>query len=225
MFSSTIAVKSTVLAAAVAAALGVAGCTDTASDTATSPTTSGSTGMSGSMPGMDHGGSSASAAPSATRSDFNDADVMFLQMMYPHHAQAVDMAKLVPGRSQNQQVITLAQNIEKAQDPEMTQMTDLLASFGKPAPSAEMSGHNMPGMGGMPGMMSAEQMNTLTGLSGTGFDQMWLQMMIDHHAGAIDMSNTELRDGTNPDAKKLAQAIIANQQAEITQMRGMLGQS
>ncbi|MGH3645218.1 MAG: DUF305 domain-containing protein [Mycobacterium sp.] len=217
MFSSTIAIKSTVLAAAVAAALTVAGCTDTASDTSASPTVSSSTATSGSMPGMDHGGSSASAAPSATRTDFNDADVMFLQMMYPHHAQAVDMAKLVPSRSQNQQVITLAQNIEKAQGPEMTQMTGLLASFGKPAPSTEMSGHDMPGM------MSAEQMTNLTGLSGKAFDQVWLQMMIDHHSGAIDMSNTELRDGTNPDAKKLAQAIIANQQAEITQMRGMLG--
>lgn len=224
MFSSTISAKPIVLAAAVAAALVVAGCTDTASDTATSPTAS-STAMSGSMPGMDHGGSSASAPPSATRSDFNDADVMFLQMMYPHHAQAVDMAKLVPSRSQNQQVITLAQNIEKAQGPEMKQMTALLTSFGKPAPSTEMSGHDMPGMGGMPGMMSAEQMNDLTGLSGKAFDQMWLQMMIDHHSGAVDMSNTELRDGTNADSKKLAQAIIANQQAEIAQMRGMLGQS
>ena len=73
-------------------------------------------------------------------------------------------------------------------------------------------------------MMSAEQMDHLKGLTGTAFDQAWLQMMIDHHGGAIDMSNTELRDGTNPDAKKLAQAIIANQQAEITQMRGILGQ-
>jgi uncharacterized protein (DUF305 family) len=103
-------------------------------------------------------------------------------------------------------------------------MTGLLTSFGKPAPSAEMSGHDMPGMAGMPGMMSAEQMNNLTGLSGKAFDQVWIQMMIDHHTGAIDMSNTELRDGTNPDAKKLAEAIIAHQQAEITQMRGMLGQ-
>ncbi len=55
----------------------------------------------------------------------------------------------------------------------------------------------MPGMAGMPGMMSAEQMTNLTGLSGKAFDQVWLQMMIDHHSGAIDMSATELRDGTN----------------------------
>ena len=224
MSSSTIVVKSAVLTAAVAAALTVAGCGDDVSDTSASPTVSSSTATSGSMPGMDHGGSSTSPAPSATRTDFNDADVMFLQMMYPHHAQAVDMAKLVPGRSQNQRLITLAQNIETAQGPEMTQMAGLLTSFGKPAPSVDMSGHDMPGMGGMPGMMSAEQMTNLTGLSGAGFDREWLTMMIDHHSGAVDMSNTELRDGTNPDAKKLAEAIIANQQAEITEMRGMLGQ-
>jgi uncharacterized protein (DUF305 family) len=220
MFISTNAVKTVVVAAAAIATLTVAGCSRNTSSTSSSPTTSSSPGMSGSMPGMDHGGSSASAAPSATRSDFNDADVMFLQMMYPHHAQAVEMAKLVPGRSQNQQVITLAQNIEKAQGPEMTQMTGLLQSFGKPAPAAD-SGH----MAGMPGMMSAPQMNTLTGLSGAAFDRMWLQMMIDHHTGAITMANTELRDGTNADGKKLADAIIANQKAEITQMQGMLGQS
>ena len=218
MSISTTAVKTVIAAAAAAAALTVAGCSDNTSNTSTSPTTASSTGMSGSMPGMDHGGSSASAAPpSGTRSDFNDADVMFLQMMYPHHAQAIEMAKLVPSRSQNQQVIKLAQNIDKAQGPEMTQMTGLLNSFGKPAPTAD-SGH----MAGMPGMMSAEQMNTLTGLSGAAFDRMWLQMMIDHHTGAITMSNTELSDGTNPDAKKMAEAIIANQQAEISQMQGML---
>ena len=219
MFISTTVTKTVIAAAAAAAALTVAGCSDNTSNTSTPPTTSSSAGMSGSMPGMDHGGSSASAAPSATRTDFNDADVMFLQMMYPHHAQAIDMAKLVPGRSQNQQVIALAQNIEKAQGPEMTQMTSLLQSFGKPAPAAD-SGH----LAGMPGMMSGDQMNTLTGLSGAAFDRMWLQMMIDHHTGAITMSNTELRDGTNPDAKKMAEAIIANQQAEISQMQGMLAQ-
>jgi uncharacterized protein (DUF305 family) len=208
--------KTIVVAAATAAALTVAGCSNgtSAAPASTSPA------MTGSMPGMDHGGSptstSASAAPNVTRSDFNDADVMFLQMMYPHHAQAIDMSKLVADRSDNQQVITLAQNIEKAQGPEMTQMTELLAGAGKPAPSAD-SGH-------MTGMMSSEQMASLQALSGAAFDRMWLQMMIDHHTGAIDMSNTVLQDGINPDVKKMAQAIIANQEAEITQMRGMLGQ-
>lgn len=209
-------IKNLVVAAATAAALTVAGCSNgTSAAPASSPPA-----MTGSMPGMDHGTSStsasASAAPNVTRSDFNDADVMFLQMMYPHHAQAIDMSKLVADRSKDQQLITLAGNIEKAQGPEMDQMTDLLESVGKPAPSAD-SGH-------MTGMMTSEQMASLAALSGADFDRMWLQMMIDHHEGAIEMSNTELKDGINPDARKMAQAIIANQQAEITQMRGMLGQ-
>jgi uncharacterized protein (DUF305 family) len=207
--------------AAATLAIAAAGCSNNATPS-TSPVTSSSTTTStgGSMPGMDHGSSPSSPAPAATRTDFNDADVTFLQMMYPHHAQAVDMAKLVPGRSQNEQVLALAANIEKAQAPEMTQFAALLQSFGKPAPAAD-SGHTAD----MPGMMTDEQMTTLKGLSGTEFDRMWLQMMIDHHTGAIIMANTELRDGTNADAKKLAEHIIANQQAEITQMRGMLGQS
>ncbi|MDX1892027.1 DUF305 domain-containing protein [Mycolicibacterium sp. 050158] len=223
MFSSAIAMKTTLLTAAIAAAITVSGCSGDAPNAAnasTSPTVSTSPAMSEPMPGMDHGGPSTSTA---TRNDFDDADVMFLQMMYPHHAQAVDMAKLVPSRSQDQKVVSLAEAIEKAQAPEMTQMAGLLESFGKPAPSVDTSTHEMPGTGGMPGMMSAEQMTTLAGLSGAAFDRMWLQMMIDHHAGAIDMSTTELRDGTNPDAKKLAQSIIADQQAEIVEMRSMLG--
>ena len=158
--------------------------------------------------------------PSATSSaapavNFNDADVMFLQMMYPHHAQAVEMAKLVPTRSQNQQVKDLAAAIEKAQAPEMQQMTTLLAGFGKPAPSATMS-HSMPGL------MTPQQMTELTGLSGAAFDKMWLQMMVEHHQGAITMANDELKNGTNADAKAMAQAIVTAQQAEITTMNGML---
>jgi uncharacterized protein (DUF305 family) len=220
MFTSSITAKTVLAAAAAVAALTIAACSDNASSTPATPTTSSSTGMSATMPGMDHGGSSAAEAPSATRTDFNDADVTFLDMMYPHHAQAVEMAKLVPSRSQNPQLIELAANIEKAQAPEMAQFAALLASFGKPAP--ENADHS--GMA-MPGIMTAEQMTALQGLSGTAFDTMFLQMMIDHHTGAIDMSNTELRGGTNPDAKKLAQDIITAQQAEITEMKGMLGKS
>ncbi|WP_433714020.1 DUF305 domain-containing protein [Nocardia sp. CA-084685] len=151
---------------------------------------------------------------------YNDADVTFLQMMYPHHAQAVEMADLVPNRSQNQQVLDLAANIKKAQDPEMTQIGALLQRFGKPAPSADASiGH------GMPGMMSQDQMSSLAALSGLDFDRMWLEMMINHHTGAVDMAETEQASGTNPEAQKLADSIISAQQTEIDQMNAMLGQS
>lgn len=211
-----IASIATAVAAGAAAAIALAACSPPNEQASTVSATTSSMPMSGhdmsghSMPGMS--GSSTSAAPAA---NFNDADVMFLQMMYPHHAQAVEMAKLVPTRSQNQQVKDLAAAIEKAQAPEMQQMTTLLAGFGKPAPSATMS-HSMPGL------MTPQQMTELTGLSGAAFDKMWLQMMVEHHQGAVTMANDELKNGTNADAKAMAQAIITTQQAEITTMNGML---
>lgn len=207
-----IASIATVAVAGTAAAIALAACSPPSEHASTLPATSSSMPMSGhNMPGMP-GMSGSSTAPAA---NFNDADVMFLQMMYPHHAQAVEMAKLVPTRSQNQQVKDLASAIENAQAPEMQQMTTLLAGFGKPAPSATMS-HSMPGL------MTPQQMTELTGLSGAAFDKMWLQMMVEHHQGAITMANDELKNGTNPDAKKMADAIIAAQQGEITTMNGML---
>ena len=214
-----IASIATVAVAGTAAAIALAACSPPSEHASTLPATSSSLPatsssmpMSGhNMPGMP-GMSGTSTAPAA---NFNDADVMFLQMMYPHHAQAVEMAKLVPTRSQNQQVKDLATAIENAQAPEMQQMTTLLAGFGKPAPSAAMS-HSMPGL------MTPQQMTELTGLSGAAFDKMWLQMMVEHHQGAITMANDELKNGTNADAKAMAQAIITTQQAEITTMNGML---
>src|ERR1700694_4048968 len=205
MFTSTMHFRA-VVAAAAAVALLAAGCGSNPSTSSNPSGTSTSPSMTGSMRGVDHGNSPSRAA--ATRTDYNDADVTFLQMMYPHHAQAVEMAQLVPGRSQDQQVLALAANIEKAQAPEMSQISALLQSFGKPAPTTD-AGHTT----GTPGMMALDQMNPLKGLSGKDFDRMWLQMMIDHHAGAITMSNTELANGTNPDSTSLAQTIIHNQQA------------
>ncbi|MFE7800525.1 DUF305 domain-containing protein [Nocardia sp. NPDC057440] len=198
----------TVAVAATAAALFAAGCGND---------------DSGSMPGMEHGSPSSAAATStrpAARTDFNAADVTFLQMMYPHHAQAVEMAKLVPGRSGNQQLLALATEVEKAQAPEMQQISTLLESFGQQAPAAAggHTGHDMEGM------MTPEQMSSLHAASGVEFDRQWMTMMIDHHAGAIAMANTELATGANPDAKALAGAIVTAQQAEIGVMRAMLGQ-
>ncbi|MGV9612081.1 DUF305 domain-containing protein [Nocardia xishanensis] len=175
----------------------------------------GSDSMSGTSP------STAAPATSAVRTDFNNADVTFLQMMYPHHAQAVEMAKLVPSHTQNPQLLALAADVEKAQAPEMEQISSLLQSFGKPAPTAG-GGHEGHGM---PGMMSPEQMSALQAASGAEFDRMWLEMMIQHHAGAIDMAKTELADGVNPDAQALARSVITAQEAEIATMRTMLGQS
>lgn len=178
------------------------------------------------MSGMDHS-SSAPASSAQAAADHNADDVTFAQQMVPHHSQALDMAKLVPSRSTDPKVVDLASRIAKAQDPEIQQMQSWLTSWG-----AGMSG--MPGMtheplpgmsGSMPGMMSEDDMKKLEAAKGAEFDKMWLDMMIKHHQGAVDMAETELSKGSNADAKALARKIIDAQQAEITEMRGLLTRS
>ncbi|WP_448061801.1 DUF305 domain-containing protein [Cellulomonas hominis] len=169
------------------------------------------------MPGM----SSSPSSPTGTEetADFNDADVTFATDMIPHHRQAVEMANLAPSRAQNQQVMDLAMQIQDAQDPEIQTMSGWLTAWGKPVPE-DMSGMDM--SGSMPGMMSAEEMSELEGMSGAEFDEMFLEMMIKHHQGAIRMAETELADVENPDAIALAQQVKAAQTAEIATMKGLL---
>jgi uncharacterized protein (DUF305 family) len=162
------------------------------------------------------------AAPSGTAAH-NDADVAFAQNMVPHHRQAVDMADTAAGHSQNPQVRDLAAKISAAQAPEIQTITGWLQQWGAEVPSdMGMTGGDHTGMAGMTGMMSPEQMQQLGQANGPMFDRTFLQMMIDHHTGAITMAQTELRDGQNPDAKALAQKIIDAQQAEITTMKQLL---
>jgi uncharacterized protein (DUF305 family) len=176
---------------------------------------------------MDHGsgntggGATSTSAPAA-QAEHNAEDIAFAQGMIPHHAQAVEMAKLVPSRSTNPKVLDLAGRVQKAQDPEIQQLTDMLKKWGSApttAPGMPATDHSSHGMGGM---MTAEDMAQLAKGKSTEFDRMWMQMMIAHHDGAIEMARTELAKGTSTEAKALAQKIIDAQQAEITEMEGLL---
>jgi uncharacterized protein (DUF305 family) len=150
---------------------------------------------------------------------FNSDDVMFTSMMIPHHEQAVEMSGLVPGRSTNPDVIALASSIAAAQGPEIETMKGLLVQWNQ---THDASGEHQ-GHGGMPGMVDEDSMNKLESLKGPEFDTLWLQSMISHHEGAIDMARTEIADGENVEAIKLANTIVDTQQAEIDQMKKMLG--
>ncbi|OZD01877.1 DUF305 domain-containing protein [Rhodococcus sp. 06-235-1A] len=200
------------LATATVSAFLVAGCS---SDTSDMPMAGHSMGSSNS--------SSASSIQADASAEFNNADVMFARMMYPHHAQAIEMAAMVQGRTDNPDVVALASAIEAAQQPEMDRMTGWLAEWGQPAPSSDMG--EMSGMdhsSGM-GMMSQQDMDALTALSGAEFDRQWLTMMIEHHEGAIEMANIEIADGSNPDAQEMARTIVATQQQEVDTMQALLG--
>jgi uncharacterized protein (DUF305 family) len=175
------------------------------------------------MPGMSGSATAPAPAPApVAQNNHNQADVTFAQQMIPHHQQAVDMAKLVPSHTSNQQVVALAAQIQQAQNPEIQQMTGWLQHWGV---SGTMPGMGMPGMSStMPGVMSSAEMAQLGNAKDAAFDRMWLQMMVQHHQGAIDMAKTELQQGGNAEAKQLAQKIIDGQQAEITTMNGLLSQ-
>jgi uncharacterized protein (DUF305 family) len=171
-------------------------------------------------PGSTTPGSTTQASPSSTA--HNDADVAFVQGMIPHHTQAVEMTRLVAGHTSNPKVVDLAAQIARAQGPEITQMQGYLRSWGSPAAPDPGGMAGMSGMdhgGTMPGMMSDQQMRRLGAANGTEFDRLFLQMMIEHHAGAITMARSELRAGESADARALAQKIIDEQQAEIATMK------
>ena len=145
----------------------------------------------------------------------NTEDVMFAQMMIPHHRQAIELAALVPGRSTNSELLALATRIAGEQQPEIDTMKALLLQWDAD-PSAGHGGH-----GGMAGMVDEATMNRLMTLSGPAFESLWLQSMISHHRGAIEMAETEIADGRSPDMITLAKNIVAAQQAEIDQMTQM----
>ncbi|MEO3776687.1 DUF305 domain-containing protein [Micromonospora sp. B11E3] len=167
-----------------------------------------------------------SGAPASEPTTFNDADVMFAQMMIPHHQQAVEMAELAETRAADAEVKSLAAQIKGAQDPEIATLTGWLAAWGRPLSAAGSGhGHGAPPSStahDMPGMMSDADMTSLASATGTDFDRRFLTMMIAHHEGAISMAKDELAKGANQDAKALAQRIAASQQAEIDAMNKIL---
>lgn len=162
----------------------------------------------------------ASASPSAsTAGQFNAADVMFAQMMIPHHQQAVAMSDTLLKKSGvSAETTALAKEIQAAQQPEITTMQGWLTAWGH-----DMGG----GMGGMnhgsdDGMATDAEMKQFDQTDGTAAEKMYLEMMTKHHQGAIAMAQTETKNGKNTDAVALANNIITSQQREIATMKKLL---
>lgn len=193
-------------AAGAVLALALAGCSGDHDATAGSPMHQGSMHPTS--------GTATSADPSA---DHDQADVMFSMMMVPHHEQALEMAELVPSRSDDPALRDLAQRIEQEQQPEIDRMRGWLDSWGAGSASGMGSmGHSMTGM------MSDGDMAELASLKGAAFDRRWLTMMVEHHEGAIEMAQDVLRSGRHAGTRELAGAVIETQQREIDEMTAML---
>ncbi len=166
---------------------------------------------------------SAASSASASVAAHNDADVSFATGMIPHHRQALAMAEMALTAGDSADVTATAREIKKAQDPEIATMTGWLQSWGEPVPDGSMGGmEDMQGMEHGAGMMSEDEMTSLGNATGKEFDTMWVELMITHHEGAVAMSETEVAQGENAEAKELANSIIASQKAEIAQMKAIL---
>lgn len=177
-------------------------------------------GEPGGMPGMDHGATPMPSDSASASAEFNSADEMFVTMMIPHHQQAIEMADMILSKDGiDEQVVTLAQQIKDAQGPEIETMQGWLEDWG--IPYDESSGGGMAGMD-HGGMMSEEDMAALETATGTEAARLFLEGMIVHHEGAIEMAQTELDNGQNPEAVELAQQVIDGQSAEIETMRTIL---
>ena len=150
---------------------------------------------------------------SSQTKEFSGADIMFAQMMIPHHEQALLMSELARTRSENSEVKKLAEQIFAAQSPEIAQMKTWLDKTG----SGLSMGHDM----GMNGMLSDEEIQKLKDAKGNAFDRLFLQGMINHHEGAIHMAEMII-DSDNEEVKKLGLSIQSSQQKEIELMKELL---
>lgn len=151
--------------------------------------------------------------------EFNHADVMFMEMMIPHHEQAIKMAELIPGRTDREALRDLGPEIIEVQKAEIEQMHDWLADAGADSDHAD---HDMDGMDHdeMEGMMTDEEMQELRCLNDQAFDCLFVDHMIHHHEGAITMAEDVLDDGQADRVLDLAEEIIEVQEAEIEMMEG-----
>ncbi|MEP7762427.1 DUF305 domain-containing protein [Sanguibacter sp. 25GB23B1] len=192
------------LAASLTLATSLAACADTAPESESTPT------------------AQESGQDAAEVASHNDADTEFAQMMIIHHEGAVEMADLAATSATSQEVKDLAAKISAAQGPEIDTMTTWLDGWGEEtSPDDGMEGMDHSDMQ-MEGMDQAAVMVQLGALTGTEFDRRFLELMIDHHEGAVGMAQEELDSGENADALALAETIIDAQTAEIATMQGML---
>lgn len=143
-------------------------------------------------------------------SEFSGNDLMFASMMVPHHEQAIEMSEMALAKSTNPEVIELATEIKNAQSPEIAEMK----SWGDLTMGSHM-GHSMDGM------LSDDEMTALNSASGDEFDRLFLEGMIKHHEGAIEMAEMVV-DSQNTRASALGKEIIETQRLEIARMKELL---
>ena len=162
---------------------------------------------SASNKGMDHEGHTAQAA-----GDLSSDDVMFLQMMIPHHQQAIDISDLALTKGEDSELLALAKNIRDEQAAEIVKMKAWLEEANA---SSHSDSHSMDGM------LSDSELAALKKASGKSFDVLWLKAMTGHHTGAIDMAAL-IENAKSAEIKSFGEGIVASQSAQNKAMAAMI---
>jgi uncharacterized protein (DUF305 family) len=163
----------------------------------------------------------------AAAASYAPADLQFLTHMIVHHGQALELCALVPSRSSREEFHRFARYLNDAQQSEIDQMQGLLklaADRGVKIPEAHLHGDPP-----MHGMLSGAQMTAIANARGKEFERLWLEGMIRHHQGAVDMAlgqqEAQFRAGNQPwGLDVLVDEMLAVQRAEIHRMQGWLRQ-
>ena len=174
-------------------------------------------------PGQDSKVVNAEQARDLSKVQFTPADVKFMQGMIHHHAQAIDMVKLLETRTQSEDMKRFALRIQLSQDDEIKMMRRWLEVRGQEVPGEHA--HHMPGAPLMPGMLTAEEMARLAAAKGPEFDRLFLEGMIKHHGGAITMVQQLFNTpgaGQDSEIYAFASDVDADQRMEIERMGAML---
>lgn len=154
---------------------------------------------------------------------FNDADIAFATNTVTHHKQAIDLARMVPEHSTDPDLLALAGRIVDTQQPEVNILNVFLVQWNE-NPEVGSGGSGDHGGQGqdMAGMADEATVARLESLQGSEFDTLWLETMIAHHRGAVEMAEAEIANGENVDAIAMAQTMATTQEAEVEQMQQML---
>ncbi|NHC44922.1 DUF305 domain-containing protein [Motilibacter aurantiacus] len=171
----------------------------------------------------------AAAQPVVRPKPPNAADVVFAQMMVPHHQQAVRMSRLLLAKDGvHDRARAIAEYIARDQAREASDMRAWLTAWGKPLAPGPGPAHGAHGsrwsrdLAAMPGMLTPAQLRRLDGAVGAPATELFLRQMIEHHLGALDMARQVVAEGDNVYTRKIAKHILAEQAGENAAMARLI---
>jgi len=156
---------------------------------------------------------------------YNSDDVAFANNMIADHRQATELVKLVRERSTNPALAALASKISAMQQPEVKILNVLLVQWNENPDLGDAPNGGQGAAGRIPAMpvtVDDATIAELESLRGPEFDALWLESMIRHHQGSLEIAKAEIADGANVDARALAETMAAQQEADIERMQKML---